>query len=198
MTRDVLEESGWDLESCAFDPVRLRVVPHKGHENPRAKSVYYAHRDTWYSHSQSLITWWIPLDDLREEETFVFYPQYFKEEVANDSEIFDYDRWTQKNWDLKIGWQNKNDGLTAKYPSLTGSFDEKSTTGFACRKAQNLLFSGAQFHQTLKQETGQTRFSLDFRVVHKGDHAKGLGAPNVDNRSTGCSLKDYINGQKEV
>src|SRR5688500_7701147 len=72
--RAVLEAHGFDPQRIAFDPLRLRVVSHDGHANPLAAPVYYPHRDTWYGHSQALITWWIPLHDLAEEETFVFYP----------------------------------------------------------------------------------------------------------------------------
>ena len=42
---------------------------------------------------------------------------------------------------------------------------------------------------------GATRFSVDFRTVHLGDHRAGLGAPNVDNHSTGSALKDYVRPQ---
>jgi hypothetical protein len=66
--------------------------------------------------------------------------------------------------------------------------------GFACTRGQNLLFSGSQFHATVPQSRGLTRYSLDFRIVHLGDHECGLGAPNVDNRSTGSALVDYVRG----
>ena len=190
LTKEIYLEAGF--ENVAFDPVRLRVVPHLGHNNPSAKAVYYAHRDTWYSHPQSLITWWIPLDDLSKEETFVFFPEYFRKEVPNNSEIFDYDEWTRKGWSLKIGWQNKDDGLKAEYPGITGEFDRSISEGFSCRAGQSLLFAGAQLHETIKQETGQTRFSLDFRIVSLDDEKRGLGAPNVDSRCKGSSLRDYV------
>ena len=60
----VIEAGGFTPDEYACDPVRLRIVHSAGHTDPRAKPVYYGHRDTWYGHSQSLLTWWIPLDDL--------------------------------------------------------------------------------------------------------------------------------------
>jgi hypothetical protein len=51
---------------------------------------------------------------------------------------------------------------------------------------------GAHFHQTRKNATGRTRFSLDFRTVDLADHEAGVGAPNVDNRSTGSTVRDYV------
>ncbi len=194
--RDVIAACGVEPGGVAFDPIRLRVVSHRGHENPRAKAVYLAHRDTWYAHSQSVITWWIPLDDLPEEETFVFYPERFDRPVPNESEIFEYGAWVREGWDLKIGWQNRDHGLKAKYPGVIGEPDPGRAEGFACRRGENLLFSGAQFHQTRPQARDTTRYSLDFRVVCLADHEAGLGAPNVDNRSRGEALTDYVRTER--
>ena len=191
LVSDVVEALGFDPERVAVDPLRLRVIAHRGHENPRAAAVYYAHRDTWYAHPQGLITWWIPLDDLEAQETFVFYPDWFARPVPNDSEVFDYGAWLRDERGLRIGWQDRDAGLEARYPQLTEEVDPGLELGFGCSRAQNLLFSGAHFHQTLRQSTGQTRYSLDFRLVDLDDHAAGLGAPNVDNRSRGSALSAY-------
>jgi hypothetical protein len=188
----VVEACGFEPARTAFDPVRLRVVLHGGHEDPRTGPVYYPHRDTWYSHSQSVIAWWIPLDDLSAEETFVFYPDAFRHPVPNDSESFEYTRWVERGWGLKIGWQDRDAGLRARYPGVTGPVETGPPIGFACRRGDNLFFSGAHFHRTLPQATGRTRFSLDFRVVDLVDHERGIGAPNVDNRSRGSALVDYV------
>ena len=193
--RAVLASLGWNPNEVAFDPLRLRVVAHRGHEDPRARAVYYPHRDVWYGHPHCLITWWLPLDDLCAEETFVFYPDRFTSPVPNDSERFDYDRWTKDGWDLKIGWQKRNDGLDAHYVGARDAIDPGPEFGFACHAAENLLFSGAHFHRTLPQTLGTTRFSLDFRIVHLDDHAARRGAPNVDNRSRGSALPDYVHPQ---
>lgn len=192
LTREVMAEAGLDPRRVAFDPPRLRVVNSGGHTDPRAAAVYYPHRDVWYGHPHGLVTWWIPLDDLAPEETFVFYPDRFGRAVPNDSEIFDYDAWVRDGWSLKIGWQDRDAGLRARYPSVTGEVAPGPPEGFGCRRGQNLLFSGAQFHQTLPQTTGRTRFSLDFRLVDLEDHAAGLGAPNVDDRSRGSAVPDYV------
>ena len=188
--RDVISACGLDPARVAFDPLRLRVVLDRGHENPLAAPVYHPHRDTWYAHPPGLIAWWIPLDDLAPHETFVFYPDRFAAPVGNDSEIFDYDAWVRDGWELKIGWQKL--GADARYPRAAVGIDPGRAVGFACRAADNLVFSGAQFHATLPQATGRTRFSLDFRIVDLDDHAAGLGAPNVDNRSRGSALRDYV------
>jgi hypothetical protein len=192
LVRAILRECGFEVARTAFDPMRLRVVTHKGFENPRAAPIYYAHRDTWYAHSQAEITWWIPLHDVREEETFVFYPDHFSSPVPNNSEEFDYDRWVQHGASLRIGWQNPDAGQTHVYPGQVGSFDPGTTLSFAAHAGEVVLFAGAHFHQTCRNATGRTRFSLDFRTVHLGDHGQGIGAPNVDNRSTGSAVREYV------
>lgn len=189
---DVVAACGFDPGRVAFDPIRLRVVGHRGHENPRAAAVYYPHRDTWYAHSQAAVAWWVSLHDIDPPESFVFYPERFSQPVANDSETFSYGRWVADGWDLKIGWQRRDAGLTAHYPSVVGEPDAGPSLGFASQRGQNLLFAAAHFHRTLEQSSGRTRFSLDFRVVDLDDHDADRGAPNADNRSRGDATVDYV------
>lgn len=190
--RDLIQTHGFDPARCAFDPMRIRVILPGGHHNPKAAPVYYAHRDTWYAHPQSLIVGWIPLHDLSEEETFVFYPDEFGTPVPNDSEIFDYADWIKDGPALKIGWQKEDSGLTGGYPQSRLQKAPRRAEGFSIRAGETLLFAGSQFHQTREQDLGTIRYSLDFRVVHLDDVTDGRGAPNVDNRSRGNILADYI------
>jgi hypothetical protein len=190
--RRVVRSCGFDPGRLAFDPIRLRVVTHRGYEDPRAAPIYYAHRDTWYAHSQAEITWWLPLHDVTQEETFVFYPDWFDRPVSNNSECFDYEAWTRHGASLRIGWQDREHGRQHLYPGHTGELQPGREVCFSARAGQVLLFAGAHFHQTRKNDTGRTRFSIDFRTVDLNDHEQGLGAPNVDNRSTGSALGDYV------
>jgi hypothetical protein len=189
---EVMRSVGFDPGRVAFDPIRLRVVAHRGYENPAAAPIYFAHRDTWYAHSQAELTWWIPLHDVTADETFEFYPDWFERPVPNNSETFDHDRWTRHGADLRIGWQNPDHGRTQTYPGLVGGFDPGRRVGFAARAADVIVFAGAHLHQTRRNDTGRTRFSIDFRTVDVTDHAAGLGAPNADNRSTGDATRDYL------
>lgn len=192
---DVLQACGLDVGRVAYDPVRIRVILPGGHRNPLAAPVYFPHRDTWYAHPQSLIVWWIPLHDLRSNETFEFYPDDFARPIENDSEIFDYNDWVKDGPALKIGWQKQNSGITADYPRALETTESKSGVGFSCKSAEQLIFAGSHFHETLAQDFETIRFSLDFRVVHLDDWSSGAGSPNVDNRSKGCTLGDYIQAQ---
>jgi hypothetical protein len=156
-----------------------------GHENPLAAPAYTAHRDTWYANPQSQLNWWIPLHDVGSGETFAFYPEYFGKEVANNSADFDYDEWIRN-----IGWQN-TDGKKAVYPAASG-FNRAGAYAFTAKAGDIILFSAAHLHQTTENTSGLTRFSIDFRTVNLEDQSNGKGAPNVDNRSRGSALKDYL------
>lgn len=190
--RSVVTECGFPPDKIAFDPIRLRVVQPGGHRNPLAAPVYYPHRDTWYSHPQSMIVWWVPLHDLEPEETFEFYPDHLEQVVANDSEIFDYSEWVKDGPALKIGWQKRDSGVTAKYPQSLEKQMPDRAEGFSCKRAEQLIFTGAHYHKTLPHDLDRTRYSLDFRVVHLDDVEADRGAPNTDNRSRGSTLKDYV------
>ena len=192
----VVDSIGLDPEAFLYDPLRLRVVESGGHKNPRAAPVYTPHRDTWYAHPQSLITWWIPLQDEAEQDTFVFYPDCFARAVVNDSEVFEYGAWVEKSWDLKIGWQDREAGRTQRYPGAIGPFCSGSAQGFSCKRGENLIFSGAHFHETRRQVSGRTRFSMDFRIAHIPDLEAGRGAPNVDSRARGSAAVDYLRGRR--
>ncbi len=192
MTFELFEALGFKKNNIAFDPFRLRAITPFGYLNPAAAPIYYPHRDTWYAHPQSLMVLWIPLHDVEEEETFVFYPDYFDKPVANNSEVFDYDQWVKDGPELKIGWQNPNSGTTAIYPRSDVHFHGGNASGFSCNKASQLLFSGSHYHKTLPLKNDKTRFSIDVRFVHLDDIHQKIEAPNADNRSQGSTLKDYI------
>jgi len=189
----VISALGFNKKAYAFDPPRLRVVMDGGHKNVRAKAVYNCHRDTWYAHSQSHFVWWIPLDDLSEDETVLFYPECYRVPVPNDSKFFDYKEWSAGGWARRLGWQNRNTGLVEIYPALQEPHGELGKElRFSCKRGQNILFAGAHLHRTIPQSLGTTRFSIDFRLLHLEDHKQGIGAPNVDNQSTGVEEREYL------
>jgi len=189
---DLLHQHGLAPDAFAVDPARLRVVHPGGEHTPAAAAVYAVHRDIWYGHPSSLITWWIPLDDLPPEQTFEFWPDKLRQPVPNDSEVFDYDAWVAEGWSLKIGWQDPEAGVTARYPGFLGDrADLGPGVGFAAQRAESRLFAGAHLHATRPHDAPQTRFSLDLRIAHLGHVAQGRGAPTVDDRSRGSAVPDY-------
>lgn len=187
---DVVTSLGFPRADNAVDPARLRAVTDRGHENPLAAPAYTAHRDTWYGSPESQINFWIPLFDVNDGQTFAFFRSRFDKAVPNESEGFDYDQFASE-----VGWQSTN-GKARVYPTTDTSGYEAEGECFALDAGDILLFSASHLHQTTKNVSGVTRFSVDFRIVNLDDHAKGLGAPNVDNRSTGSALKDFLQPQQ--
>jgi hypothetical protein len=55
-----------------------------------------------------------------------------------------------------------------------------------------IVFSGTHLHASIPNHSGKTRFSIDFRTVHKGDSLQHIGAPNVDNYCTGTVMRDFL------
>jgi hypothetical protein len=49
-------------------------------------------------------------------------------------------------------------------------------------------------HSTVPNTSGRARYSIDFRTVNLADSRAGSGAPNVDSRPTGTSLRDFVRG----
>jgi hypothetical protein len=49
-------------------------------------------------------------------------------------------------------------------------------------------------HSTVPNQTGRTRFSIDFRTVNIDDVDAFRGAPNVDSACTGTSMGDFLKG----
>lgn len=185
---DVINAYGFDLDRNAFDPPRFRAVRHLGHESEGAIPAYWAHRDTWYANPQSQINWWMPLHDVSDREAFCFYPRYLEKPVKNSSAFFNYDEWIK---DVGFGRSQAADG--AFYPGpIDWTPKENEDVGFSLSAGELVLFSAAHLHRTLENVSGLTRLSIDFRTVHLKDEKDGIGALNVDNKSTGSSLVDYI------
>ena len=57
-----------------------------------------------------------------------------------------------------------------------------------------LLFSAAHMHSSVPNNSGKTRFSIDFRTVNVDDVATRRGAANVDSACTGTTMGDYLRG----
>ncbi len=183
--RAALVAAGIDPAEHAVDTPRLRVVPSGGHRVAAAAPAYHAHRDTWYANPRAQINVWTPLLDARAEETFVIHTGAFGCAVPNDSASFDYAAWR-----AGVGFQNPRPAPDAPYPRLLGSPPDEGMP-IAASAGELVLFSAAHLHATRAHDSGRTRFSIDVRVVHLGDHAAGLGAPDEDNRSRGSTLEDY-------
>jgi len=185
----IIAALGLPAEDMRRDALRLRCVMHDGHQSPQATRAYAAHRDTWFGNPQSQINFWIPLHDVTPAQSFTFYPGYFNAPVKNTSGGFDYAQWMQV-----AGWQGAKTVqkyAEVDYPQVLETPCDAGAFAFSAKAGDIVIFAASHLHQTVKNTSGLTRFSLDFRAVHMADHLAGIGAPNPDNASRPDALQDY-------
>ena len=177
-------------DDARMDQPRLRFVPFGAEKVPAAESMFTAHRDTWYACPQAQINAWVPLHDLPESQSFVFYPDFFDNPIPNTSADFEFQSWMER-----IGWHGK--ATLADYPRPIGALLRAGETvkgvgvprptvdlRFSARAGDIVLFAGHHLHQTRPNPiAGTTRFSIDFRLVPPWPGAP----PSVDDASQGAT-----------
>jgi hypothetical protein len=184
----IMSENGVDLQKLYFDVPRLRSAYPSHFLSSGIAYAFHPHRDTWYSAPMCQINWWIPVYPLDADNAMGFYPRYFREPVKNNSEIYNYYEWNTKSRAAAAQHvrsdtreqpkpQQELEPLTVRYLPVPGGV---------------IVFSGAQMHETVPNTTDLARYSIDFRTVHLDDVVTRRGAPNVDSRSTGTTMRDYL------
>jgi hypothetical protein len=189
LLRAVVTERGCDLDDTYLDVPRLRGVSSDGYLTSGVGYAHHPHRDTWYSAPMAQLNWWIPIFDFVTESSMAFHPRYFSERIVNGSGEFNYYDWNAVGR-KDAAKQIKRD--TRKQPKAEEEIDLEPELRVVCPTGGIILFSGAQLHSAVANDSGSTRFSMDFRTVNAEDlHATG-GAPNVDSDPTGTSLRDFV------
>lgn len=184
LLRELLRAQGWPLERTWFDLLRLRAVTSGGHRNPAAAHAYLLHRDTWYANPPAQINVWTAVSDVSEEQAFAFWTEHWQRPIANDSQVFDYGRWVEYG-----GWQVP-DGRK-QYPVALEQ-PAGPELRVPARSGECLLFSGSHLHATRGHDSGETRFSVEFRVVLQDDLEPQRLRRRVDSRSRGTTLPDFL------
>lgn len=182
--REFLGSLGIDLDEFALDRFRLRGVAPGAESIPAAAAAFYAHRDCWYANPQAQINLWMPLHDVDGSSSFGFYPELFAVPVENDSDGFDYADFVEHG-----GFQST--ARVPVHPHWTAAEQPDPSYCVELKRGSLLLFSASHLHRSLPNRSGRVRFSIDLRLVHRQDHAQGMGAPNCDNRCRGSALADY-------
>jgi hypothetical protein len=189
LIQNILVDFGCDLDQTYFDVPRMRTVPDGDYLRSGIAYAVPPHRDTWYAGSQAQLNWWLPVCGVTAENTMMFHPQYWNRPVENASDSYNHEEWLRSSR-LQAAQHVKQD--TRRHPRMLEEIDDDADFRFDCREGSLLLFSASHLHSTSPNNSGQTRFSVDFRTVHLQDLQKGTGAPNVDNNAVGTTLGEYM------
>ncbi len=187
---EIMKERGVDLEKLYFDVPRLRSAYPCDFVSSGIAYAFHPHRDTWYSAPMCQLNWWIPAYPVEPDNAMGFYPGYFSEPVKNNSEIYNYYEWNTKNRASAAQHVKKE---TREQPKPQQEL-QPVTVRYLPPPGGIIVFSGAQLHETVPNTSGVARYSIDFRTVHLDDVRERRGAVNVDSKSTGTTMRDYLRG----
>src|SRR5476651_1717122 len=177
LIQQLLAELGCDAEATYFDVPRLRSAMPGDYLTAGIAYAFHPHRDTWYSAPQCQLNWWLPIYPIKPGTAMAFHPRYFAAGVANTSRDYNYDRWNRESR-ASAAQHVKTD--TRVQPHATAPLADDPDLRLLCPPGGIILFSAAQLHSTVPNTSGEARYSIDFRTVHRGDAAAGRGAPNQD------------------
>lgn len=183
----ILDELGVDLDDCHLDVPKLRTSYPTGHLTKGIAFAFGGHRDTWYGSPQAQINWWLPIYPLTSDNAMAFYPRYFSNAAANDSDRFNYYRRNVERRDV-AKFVDEDPRIQ---PSAIGLGPDEPEVRLLPDVGGMIVFSGAQLHATVSSPAALSRYSVDFRTVSRRDVEHGLGAANVDARCTGTALRDF-------
>ena len=185
---EIMREHKVDLGKLYFDVPRLRSAYPSHFLSSGIAYAFHPHRDTWYSAPMCQLNWWLPIYPLEPDNAMGFYPRYFAEAVRNNSEIYNYYEWNTKNR-AAAAQHVRSDAR--EQPKAQQQL-EPVTVRYLPPPGGMIVFSGAQLHETVPNTTTVARYSIDFRTVHHDDVIAGRGAPNINSRCTGTTMRDYL------
>ncbi|BDX30869.1 hypothetical protein TUM20985_14160 [Mycobacterium antarcticum] len=181
LVQQLLVERGCDPETTYFDAPRLRISTSDDYLATGLALTCQPHRDTWYSAPLAQLNYWMPVYDVSEDNALALHPEYFNQAIANGSEEYDH-----------LVWHAQDSGDARTLPGPTETVNPFSATVLITPVGGMLQFSGHHLQSNVPNDSGRTRFSIDFRTVDIDDIRAGLGARNVDGRCTGSTIRQFV------
>jgi hypothetical protein len=185
----ILETSGCDMEKTYFDVPRLRTSTSSNYLTSGIAYAFHPHRDTWYSAPMCQVNWWMPVYEIEDGNGMALHTDYWDREVPNTSDKFRYSEW-KRNGRKNSATNVKTD--TREQPGPTVAIELDSQLRLVTRPGGVIMFSAAHLHSSIPNETGKTRYSIDFRTINIDDVHNGIGAKNVDTASQDLTLSDFL------
>ena len=189
LVRELLRDHGCDPERVYFDLPRLRSATSDGYLTTGIAYAFHPHRDTWYSAPLCQVNWWLPIYPITRDNGMAFHPRYWSRAVKNSSRLYDYDEWN-RTARFRAAEQIGVDRRVQ--PRAEEDLDLADDLRIIGEPGSVTIFSAAQMHSSVPNSSGRTRYSIDFRTVHRRDVSAGTGAPNLDSECTGTSLGDFL------
>jgi hypothetical protein len=189
--QSLMKEMGCDLGKTYFDVPRMRTSTSDGYLTTGIAYAWHPHRDTWYSAPQCQINWWLPIYEINSDDGLAFHPRYWKDPIKNDSDKYNYYEWNKEHRAQAVQYL-RDDPRPLPRPSVPVELDPQIRP--VCPVGGIIMFAGAQLHSSVPNNSGKTRFSIDFRTVNLDDLRDKVGAPNLDSACSGTSLRDFLCG----
>jgi hypothetical protein len=185
---DIITQAGLPAEFTYYDVPKPRTSFPVGHLTSGIAYAFPWHRDSWYSAPVQQLNWWLPIFPVRADNSMAFDPSGFGRAVPNTSDTFDYYRNNAQRL-------NTAKHVTREEQARPGAIGHKAAQELIVLPAPGsiLLFSGAQLHTSIPNNSGLARYSVDFRTVDARDLVDGRGAPVVDAYCTGTAIRDFRN-----
>jgi len=189
LIQGMLRERGCSLEKTYFDVPRMRTATSDDYLTTGIAYAFHPHRDTWYSAPQCQLNWWLPIYAIESGRSMAFHPKYWSQPVRNSSRGYNYHEWNRSSR-FNAAQHVKQD--TRVQPRAEEQLELDPQIRVIAPVGGSLIFSAAQLHSTVPNQTGRTRFSIDFRTIHLDDVEAQRGAPNIDSACTGTTMADYL------
>lgn len=187
----ILDAFGCDLSQTHFDVPRLRTSTSDGYMTSGLAYAFKPHRDIWYSPPMCQLNWWLPVYEICAANTMAFHPQYWNRSIKNSSDEFNYSEWQQTGRKVASSLTKAD---TRKQSAALEEVELEPQLRLVPEPGGMFIFSAAHLHSTVPNDSGRTRISIDFRTVHLDDLNHDVGAPNLDSRCSGTTIRDYLRG----
>lgn len=188
LVQDLLLDFGCNPELTYFDVPRLRTSTSHQYLTRGLAYSFEAHRDTWFSGPMNQINWWLPVYEYESGNGVAVHPQYWHQAVPNGSEGFNCHDWDAEGRRIAAS-PGTPDRRRRPQPDAALPLDPQ--VRLVLPVGGVMAFSAAHLHSTVPNQTGRSRFSIDFRMVNLDDVRRRRAAPNLDTRCTGTTLGVY-------
>ena len=185
----IVRDIGASPDKTYFDVPKMRSSTSDNYLTTGIALAFPPHRDTWFSAPFCQINWWTPIYEITIDNGMAFYPRYFDRPIANNSDVYNYYRWNSTRATAHLDLKG---GGARVAPEAKEPVDDTPDARYVVEPGGLILFAAAQLHASLPNQSGRTRFSIDFRTVHVDDVTGQRGASNLDSACTGTALRDFL------